>query len=123
MVRKKEMEKLDDSTVRDHWIIYLFHFYFIFPHQSLIQTQPKRCRNLNFSSGHIFHDNTNQGREIFYKMLGAKFTQLFNAAVRLDLDQGFGERKGNRKVRRSNYPGPLDPLPFPFLCHFSSPNS
>ena len=26
-----EMEKLDDSTVRDHWIFYLFHF--LFPHQ------------------------------------------------------------------------------------------
>ena len=29
------MEKLDDPIVQNHWIIYRFHFHFIFPHQIL----------------------------------------------------------------------------------------
>ena len=35
------MEKVDDLTVRDRWINYIFSFRFIFPHWNLIQKQPK----------------------------------------------------------------------------------
>ena len=41
LVKEKAMEKLDDLIIRDHWIIYLFHFYFISLTKSLIQTQPE----------------------------------------------------------------------------------
>ena len=30
LVKEMEMKKLDDPTVQDHWIIYLFHFHFHF---------------------------------------------------------------------------------------------
>ena len=30
-----EMEKLDDPTIRNHWVIYQFPFPFLFPHQIL----------------------------------------------------------------------------------------
>ena len=33
MEMEMEMKKLDDPTVWDHWIIYLFYSYFLFPHQ------------------------------------------------------------------------------------------
>ena len=36
---KIKMKKLDDLTVWDYWII-IYLFYFLFPHQILIQTQP-----------------------------------------------------------------------------------
>ena len=42
LTREKEMEmdKLDDISVRNHWILYLFPFLFLLLQQILIQTQP-----------------------------------------------------------------------------------
>ena len=43
--KKMKMEKLDGPSVWDHWIIYLFHFYFILLHQIL---DPSTTLSLTF---------------------------------------------------------------------------
>ena len=61
------MEKLADPTIRDYWIIYLFHFHFLFPHRIL---DPNTA--LNISAFQLKHEGDWQFQYVEAKLCLSK---------------------------------------------------